>query len=94
MEKLTAKQEARLPFLYFKDGESHLNFFQNFMVKTDKFEECLDTFVVRTAFDHFSEATTLFLEKPKFLSLQMGVNNDIHMIKDKLKELDENKLTK
>ena len=76
-----------------------LNFFRNFMVKAGNFEEHLSTFVTRTALCHFSEATTLILEIPKVVSLQMDVNNDyecanneIHVIKEKLKELDEKQM--
>ena len=93
------REAPRLPFWNFKDGESHLNFFQNFMVKAGIFEQHLSTFVTRTALCHFSEATTLILEIPKVVSLQMDVNNDyecanneIHVIKEKLKELDEKQM--
>jgi hypothetical protein len=43
------REAPRLPFLNFKEGEGHLDFFSNFMVKAKNFEEHLVTFVFRTA---------------------------------------------
>jgi hypothetical protein len=65
------------------------------MIKAGNFESHLYTFVVRTVLGHFSESTTLVLEIPKIVMLHIDGNNDyeranneIHAIKDKLKELD------
>jgi len=70
------REAPRLLFWNFKKGEGHLDFFNNFMVKANNFEEHFATFVIRTALCHFSEATSLILEIPKVVKLQMDSNNN------------------